>query len=64
MKGNTMNANVTLAITTLKALLPSEIDKEQDDVLNGYLVDMFDAVDGFLKAKDDKEHREFQEDPA
>lgn len=53
-----------LALAALQHLLPAEIDKEQDDVLNGYLVDMFDAAEGYLKVKGDKEYREFQEDPA
>jgi len=53
-----------LELAALLYQLPAEIDKEQDDVLNGYLVDMLDAVEGYLKAKGDKEEREFKEDPA
>jgi hypothetical protein len=48
----------------LQYQLPTEIDREQDDVLNGFLVDINDGVQGYLEARAKKEQAEFQDDPA
>ena len=52
------------ALNALLAELPSMIDAEQDDVANGFLVDAWDAVQGYFKTKRENEEGEFQDDPS
>ena len=51
-------------LTALERVLPAMIDKEQDDVANGYLVDIHDALEGYRKAKRVQGERGFANNPA
>lgn len=49
-------------LLALESMLPTLIDSEQDDTLNGYLCDCADAIQNYLSGKRAQEQTEFDDE--
>ena len=59
-----MQIDTIKELTQIERELVAIIAQEQDDVTNGYLVDMYDAAGGALKRLNEIAYVKFQENPA